>query len=144
MFTMVNTLNLKQIQVPQEEIQTERRNSEMEIHCVKPQEFYTTKIRSQLVQASKDQLISQYLQKYDYYTPTKLTTSNKLEPYSKYQRNDSPANSTSQKEGRLLSSASPTGSQISKKLHPTGHKQTYNGVEDDPQFPHHTSTCNTN
>ena len=37
MFTMVNTLNLKQIQVPQEEIQTERRNSEMEIHCVKPQ-----------------------------------------------------------------------------------------------------------
>ena len=37
MFTMVNTQNLKQIQVPQEEIQIERRNSKMEIHCVKPQ-----------------------------------------------------------------------------------------------------------
>ena len=37
MFTMVNTQNLKQIQVPQEEIRIERRNSEMEIHCVKPQ-----------------------------------------------------------------------------------------------------------
>ena len=37
MFTMVNTHNLKRIQVPQEEIRIERRNSEMEIHCVKPQ-----------------------------------------------------------------------------------------------------------
>ena len=37
MFTMVNTQNLKRIQVPQEEIRIERRNSEMEIHCVKPQ-----------------------------------------------------------------------------------------------------------
>ena len=34
---MVNTQNLKRIQVPQEEIRIERRNSEMEIHCVKPQ-----------------------------------------------------------------------------------------------------------
>ena len=34
---MVNTMNLKRIQVPQEEIWTERRNSEMEIQCVKPQ-----------------------------------------------------------------------------------------------------------
>ena len=39
MFTMVNTQNLKQIQVPQAEIQIERRNSEMEIHCVKPPNF---------------------------------------------------------------------------------------------------------
>ena len=37
MFTMVNTQNLKRIQVPQEEIRIERRNSGMEIHCVKPQ-----------------------------------------------------------------------------------------------------------
>ena len=37
MFTTVNTQNLKQIQVPQEEIQIERRNLEMEIRCVKPQ-----------------------------------------------------------------------------------------------------------
>ena len=34
---MVNTQNLKRIQVPQEEIRIERRNSKMEIHCVKPQ-----------------------------------------------------------------------------------------------------------
>ena len=32
MFMMVNTRNLKRIQVTQEEIQIERRNSEMEIH----------------------------------------------------------------------------------------------------------------
>ena len=37
MFTTVNTQNLKQIQVPWEEIQIERRNLEMEIRCVKPQ-----------------------------------------------------------------------------------------------------------
>ena len=35
MFMMVNTQNLKRIQVTQEEIRIERRNSEMEIHCVK-------------------------------------------------------------------------------------------------------------
>ena len=35
MFMMVNTQNLKRIQVTQEEIQIERRNSEMEIHGVK-------------------------------------------------------------------------------------------------------------
>ena len=34
---MVNIQNLKQIQVPQEEIQIDRRQSKMDIHCVKPQ-----------------------------------------------------------------------------------------------------------
>ena len=37
MLTMMNTLNLKRIQVTQEETQIEERNLEMEIHCVKPQ-----------------------------------------------------------------------------------------------------------
>ena len=37
MFMMVNIQNLKQIQVPQEEIQIDRRQSKMDIHCVKPQ-----------------------------------------------------------------------------------------------------------
>ena len=37
MLTMMNTLNLKRIQVIQEETQIEGRNLEMEIHCVKLQ-----------------------------------------------------------------------------------------------------------
>ena len=143
MFMIVNTQTLKQIQVPQEEIRIERGNSEMEIQLVKPQILaHVNKVPTSIgFKRSMDLTVSS---KVRLLRSRQINHSYQLAPYSKYQINASPANSTSQKEGKLLSSASPIGFQISKNIHSTKHRQTYNGVEDDSQFPNHTSTYNTN
>ena len=45
---------------------------------------------------------------------------------------------------RQLYSASPIEAQTSEKLHSTAHEQTYNEVDDDPQFAYHNNKNNTN
>ena len=63
-----------------------------------------------------------------YCVPTKLTTSDKMVPYSKHLNNISPNNSSMQREENQLPLAAPTESQISEKLHSIKHKQTLSSV----------------
>ena len=46
--------------------------------------YATTQTKSQLAKTSKDQQISQHPQMCEYFVPSKLATSNKLVPYSKW------------------------------------------------------------
>ena len=96
---------------------------------------------SQLAKTSKDQQISQHPQKYGYFVPSKLVTSNRLAPYSRPKKSVSPNNSPMHKEEKQLSLASPT-TKHKKKLHSIRHVQTYNEVKDDPLFLHHIGTNN--
>ena len=72
---------------------------------------------SQLAKTSKNQQISQNPQTCVYFVPSKLATSNKLEPYSRPKKSVTPNNSPMQKEEKQLSLASPSAIQTSKKLH---------------------------
>jgi len=111
--------------------------------CVKPQ----IRDHSNKALASKD-----------FNTSTGLSMSSKVQelcsrqtshirqpvPYSKPLKKNSPTNSSMQSAKRQLYSASPIEAQTSEKLHSTAHEQTYNEVEDDPQFAYHNNKNNTN
>ena len=141
MFTMLNTQTLKRIQVPQEEIRIEGRNSEMEIHCVKPQILlHLNKVPTSIgFKRSIDLTIS---------SKVRLLRSRQINLIKQartiFQILEECFPSQFHQPKRREATVLGITHWIPKKLHSTRHKQIYNGVEDDSQFPHYTNTCNTN
>ena len=130
-FTMVNTLYLKRIQITQKEIWTERRKSKMEECCVKPQILtHWNKVPTSIgFKRSVDLTISKVWLLHS----CQINHIRQARTIFQIFEECFPSQFLHPKiRGTLLSLTSPTGSQTSKKFHSTKHKHTYNGVEDDP------------
>ena len=84
MFTMVNTLNKKQIQQVQELKLTDCKNLENETQCVKPQiRVHWNKVpKRRDIKRSKVLSLSSKVRVLLYYVPAKLTALNMMGPYT--------------------------------------------------------------